>query len=234
MSERCACRLVGQWRATQRYRPIEQTDEDALTEAIVQLASEYGRYGYRRITALLQEGGWQVGKDRVQRIWRREGLKVPQKQRPRGRRWLNDGSCIRLRPERPNHVWSCDFVSARTHDGRTIRMLTMIDEYTRECLAIRVARRLGRYEVIETPADVMLFRGIPENIRSDNGSEFVAEELRRWLAKVGTGTLYIELGSPRENGYCESFNGKLRDECLNGEISYSLKEAQVVIEKWRV
>jgi putative transposase len=213
---------------------MHRTDEDALSEAIIQLASEYGRYGYRRITALLQEAGWQVGKDRVQRIWRREGLKVPQKQRPRGRLWLNDGSCVRLRPERPNHVWSYDFVSARTHDGRTIRMLTMIDEFTRECLAIRVERRLGRYEVIEALADVMLFRGIPENIRSDNGSEFVAEELRKWLANVGTGPLYIEPGSPWENGYCESFNGKLRDECLNGEIFYSLKEAQVVIEKWRV
>jgi putative transposase len=138
------------------------------------------------------------------------------------------------RPERANHVWSYDFVSALTHDGRTLRMLTLIDEYTRECLAICVARRLGRYEVIEALADVMLYRGIPENIRSDNGLEFVAEELRRWLAKVGTGTLYIEPGSPWENGYCESFNGKLRDECLNGEIFYSLREAQVVIEKWRV
>lgn len=213
---------------------MQRTDEDALTETIIQLASEYGRYGYRRITAKLQEAGWHVGKDRVQRIWRREGLKVPQKQRPRGRVWFNQGSCIRLRAERPNHVWSYDFVSARTHDGRTIRMLTLIDEYTRECLAIRVARRLGRYEVIETLADVMLFRGIPENIRSDNGPEFLAEELRKWLAKVGTGTLYIERGSPWENGYCESFNGKLRDECLNGEIFYSLKEAQIVIEKWRV
>jgi len=234
VSERRACQLVGQWRATQRYQPTQRTDEDALTEAITQLAGEYGRYGYRRITALLQEAGWLVGKDRVERIWRREGLKVPQKQRPRGRLWLGDGSCIRLRPERPNHVWSYDFVSARTHDGRTIRMLTLIDEFTRECLAIRVARRLGSYEVIETLADVMLFRGIPKNVRSDNGSEFVAEALRKWLAKVGTGTLYIEPGSPWENGYCESFNGKLRDECLNGEIFYSLKEAQVVIERWRV
>jgi putative transposase len=211
-----------------------RTDEDALTREIVALASEYGRYGYRRITALLRDRGWHAGKDRVQRIWRREGLKVPQKQRPRGRLWLNDGSCLRLRPERANHVWSYDFVSAMTHDGRTLRMLTLIDEYTRECLAIRVARRLGRYEVIEALADVMLYRGIPENIRSDNGPEFVAEELRKWLAKVGTGTLYIEPGSPWENGYCESFNGKLRDECLNGEIFYSLREAQVVIEKWRV
>jgi putative transposase len=169
---------------------IYRTDKDALTREIVALASAYGRYGYRRITAPLRVRGWHVGEDRVQRIWRREGLNVPQKQRPRGRLWLNDGSCLRLRPERANHVWSYDFVSARTHDGRTL-----IDEYTRECLAICVARRLGRYEVIEALADVMLHRGIPENIRSDNGPEFVAEELRKWLAKVGTGTLYIEPGS---------------------------------------
>ena len=234
LSERHACRVVNQWRGTQRYQPIQRMDEDALTRDIITLASEYGRYGYRRITALLRTAGWQVGKDRVQRIWRREGLKIPKKQRARRRLWLNDGSCVRMRPERANHVWSYDFVSAMTHDGRTIRMLTMIDEYTRECLAIRVARRLGSYEVIEALADVMLGRGVPENIRSDNGAEFVAKELRKWLANVGTGTLYIEPGSPWENGYCESFNGKLRDECLNGEIFYSLKEAQIVIEKWRV
>ena len=144
VSERHACRLLGQWRRTQRYAAIQRIDEDALTEAIIALASEYGRYGYRRITALLQRDGWQVGKDRVQRIWRHEGLKVPQKQRPRRRLWLNDGSCVRLRPERANHVWSYDFVSAMTHDGRTLRMLTLIDEYPRESLAIRVARRLGR------------------------------------------------------------------------------------------
>ncbi|HEX4500872.1 MAG TPA: IS3 family transposase [Scandinavium sp.] len=234
LSERHACRLVNQWRGTQRYLPTQRVDEDALTRDIVTLASQYGRYGYRRITALLRTAGWQVGKDRVQRIWRREGLRVPEKQKPRKRLWFNDGSCVRLRPERANHVWSYDFVSATTYDGRTIRMLTMLDEYTRECLTIRVARRLGSYEVLEALADVMMFRGTPEHIRSDNGPEFLAEDLRKWLAKVGTGTLYIEPGSPWENGYCESFNGKLRDECLNGEIFYSLKEAQIVIEKWRV
>ena len=234
LSERHACRLLGQWRGTQRYGPLRRTDEDALTRAIIALATQYGRYGYRRITALLQSAGWQVGKDRVQRIWRREGLKVPQRQPKRGRLWLNDGSCVRLRPERANHVWSYDFVSARTHDGRTLRLLTLIDEYTRECLAIRVARRLGSAEVLETLADVMLWHGIPEYIRSDNGPEFIAKELRQWLARLGTGTLYIEPGSPWENGYCESFNGKLRDECLNGEIFYSLKEGQIVIEWWRI
>ena len=172
---------------------------------MVALAAQYGRYGYRRITALLRSAGWQVGKDRVQRIWRREGLKVPQKQRPRRRLWLNDGSCVRLRPEHRNHVWSYDFVSARTHDGRTL-----LDEYTRECLAIRVEQRMGSLEVIETLSEVMLWRGIPEHIRSDNGPEFVARKLRQWLGNLGTGRLYIEPGSPWENGYGESFNGKLR------------------------
>ncbi len=225
---------MGQWRGTQRYIVTQRNDEDELTRAILQLASEYGRYGYRRITALLCDAGWEVGKDRVQRIWRREGLKVPQKQRPRGRLWLNDGSCVRLRPEHENHVWSYDFVRADTHDGRTLRLLTLIDEYTRKCLAIRVARRLNSYDLIETLADLMLVQGIPEHLRSDNGPEFIAERLRQWLSAVGAKTLYIEPGSPWENGYCESFNGKLQDECLKGEIFYSLKEAQVVIEQWRV
>ena len=182
---------------------------------------------------MLQRSGWQAGRDRVERIWRREGLKVPQKQRPRRRLWLNDGSCIRLRPERANHVWSYDFVNARTHDGRLLRILALIDEYRREYLALRVARRLNSQDVIETLSEVMLWRGIPEPIRSDNGPEFVARQLRDWLQGLGTSPLYIEPGSSWENGYCESFNGKLREECLNGEIFYSLKEARIVIEQWR-
>jgi len=159
---------------------------------------------------------------------------VPKPQRPRGRLWLNDGSCIRLRPERANHVWSYDFVSTRTHDGRSVRVLTLIDEYTRECLALRVARRLNSLDVIDTLADVTLTRGIPGHLRSDNGSEFIAACVRQWLATVGVQTLYIEPGSPWENGYCESFNSKLRDEFLNGEIFYSLKEARILTERWRV
>jgi transposase InsO family protein len=233
LSERQACRLVGQPRGTQRYSVIVRADEDALTQAIIALASQYGRYGYRRITSLLNDAGWDVGSDRVQRIWRREGLKVPRKQRPRGRLWLNDGSCIRLRPERRNHVWSYDFVEAQTHDGRKVRLMTLIDEFTRECLAIRVARRINSLGVLETMADVMIARGVPEHIRSDNGAEMTAKIVRSWLASVGAKTLYIAPGSPWENGYCESFNGKLRDELLNGEIFYSLKEAQVVIGQWR-
>jgi putative transposase len=233
LSERHACRLVSQPRGTQRYRATQRQDEDRLTQAIIALASQYGRFGYRRITALLQIAGWRVGKDRVQRIWRREGLKVPAKHRPRRRLWLNDGSCIRLRPEHRNHVWSYDFVDACTHDGRSLRLLVMIDEFSRECLAIRVARRLNSVHVIELLGDCMLQHGTPEHIRSDNGAEMTARRVRTWLETVGTQPLFIEPGSPWENGYCESFNGKLRDECLNGEIFYSLKEAQVVIEMWR-
>ena len=234
VSERHACQLVNQPRGTQRYQPTQRNDEDALTRAIIALASQYGRYGYRRITIKLREAGWAVGKDRVERIWRREGLKVPQKQKPRGRLWLNDGSCVRLRPEHPQHVWSYDFVSTFTHDGRTVRMLNLIDEYTRECLAIHVRRRINSINVIDVLADAMIEHGIPEYIRSDNGPEFVAAELRKWLANTGSATLYIEPGSPWENGYCESFNSKLRDEFLNGEIFYTLKEAQVLAERWRV
>ena len=221
-------------RGTQRYVPTLKPDEDELTRNIVFLASEYGRYGYRRVTALLNAGGIEVGKDRVQRIWRREGLKVPKKQPKRSRLWLNDGSCIRLRPAYPNHVWSFDFVETRTNDGRRLRLMTLIDEFSRRCLAIHVARRINALDVIETLADVMLFEGIPAYIRSDNGPEMVAKVLRQWLKRLGSKSLYIEPGSPWENGYCESFNGKLRDELLNGENFYSLKEAQAVIEKWRV
>jgi len=196
MSERRACQLANQPRGTQRYQPTQREDEDRLTQTIITLASQYGRYGYRRITAPLKRAGWQVGKDRVERIWRREGLKVPQKQKPRGRLWLNDGSCVRLRAERPNHVCSYDFVSAKTHDGRTVRILNLIDEYTRECLLIRCERSWSGAKAISALADVMVLRGVPEHLRSDNGPEFVAKHLRKWLAATGAKTLYIEPGSP--------------------------------------
>ena len=204
-----------------------------MTADIVELAKTYGRYGYRRITALLRRAGWAVNAKRVQRIWRQEGLKVPHKQPKRGRLWLNDGSCVRLRAERPNHVWSYDFVEDRTHDGRKFRMLCLIDEFTHEALAIRVKRRLNSTDVLETLADVMILRGPPAYVRSDNGPEFIAIALREWIAAVGSQTAYIAPGSPWENGYCESFNSKLRDELLDGEIFFSLAEAQVLIEAWR-
>ena len=175
--------------------------------------STSNRAQYRHITALLNQAGWRVGKNRVQRIWRREGLKVPAKHKPRSRLWLNDGSCVRLRSERRNHLWRYDFVETRTHDGRSLRLLTMSDEFTRECLAIRVARRLNSFHVIETLGDCMLKHEVPQHVRSDNGAEMTARRVRRWLKTVGTQPLLIEPGSPWENGYCESFNGKLRDEC---------------------
>jgi transposase InsO family protein len=233
ISERRACRVLSQPRSTQRRRPRTADDEAALTADIIALATQYGRYGYRRITALLRTAGWVVNKKRVERIWRREGLKVPAKQPKRGRLWLTDGSCIRLRPERPNHVWAYDFVEDRTHDGRKYRMLNIVDEFTREALAIRIDRRLRSTDVIDTLADLFILRGIPGHIRSDNGSEFIATAVKDWIAAVGAKTAYIERGSPWENGYIESFNGKLRDELLNGEIFYSLREAQIVIEQWR-
>jgi IS30 family transposase len=213
LSERRACRIVDQPRGTQRYTTIVRADEDVLTRAIISLASRYGRYGYRRITSLLTQAGWQVGCDRVQRIWRSEGLKVPRKQKLRGRLWLNDGSCIRLRPQHRNYVWSYDFVEAQPHDGRKLRLMTLIDEFTRECLAIRVARRINSFGVIETMADVMLTRGVPEHIRSDNGAEMAAKVVRNWLGKLGARTLYIEPGT-WGNGYCESFNGDCQESCV--------------------
>lgn len=233
VSERRVCRVVGQVRSTQRRQLVVKGDEARLREAIIDLALEYGRYGYRQITGMLRLEGWRVNHKRVERIWRQEGLKVPQKQPKRRRLWLNDGSCIRLRPERRNHVWTYDFVSDRTHDGRPVRMLTVLDEYTRECLAIRVERQLKANEVIEELSHLMVERGTPEHLRSDNGSEFTAEAVRDWLAGVGVKTLYIEPGSPWENGYIESFNGKLRNELLNGEIFDTLTEAKVIIEDWR-
>jgi len=208
-------------------------DEAALTADIIRLASEYGRYGYRRITALLRREGWTVNFKWVERIWRREGLKVPQKQPKRGRLWFNDGSCVRLRPQYKSHVWSYDFVADRTHDGRAFRMLTVIDEYTRECLAIHVQRKLKHDDVLAVLTDLFTRHGPPEHIRSDNGSEFTAIAVREWLEKVKVQTLYITPGSPWENGYNESFNGKLRDELLNGEIFYTLKEAQILIKRWK-
>src|ERR671927_26757 len=233
ISERRACRALGQHRSTQRKTPRGKEDEEQLTADLIALARQYGRYGYRKISALLRDAGWLVNDKRVERIWRREGLKVPPKQPKRGRLWLADGSCIRLRPEYPNHVWSYDFVEDRTHDGRKFRMLNVVDEFTHECLAIRVDRKLKAIDVIDVLTDLFILRGVPGHIRSDNGPEFVAKAVQAWIAAVRGKAAYIEPGSPWENGYIESFNARLRDELLNGEIFYSLREAQIVIESWR-
>jgi transposase InsO family protein len=200
---------------------------------MVELATQYGRYGYRRVTELLHQKGWKVNHKRIERLWRQEGLKVPQKQPKRRRLWLGDGSCVRLRPRYKNHVWSYDFVHCRTHDGRAFRMLNLIDEHTRECLAIDVERKLNSENVLERLSDLFVRRGVPDHIRSDNGPEFTAKRVRKWLKQVQVKTLFIEPGSPWENGYIESFNGKLRDELLEGEIFDTLLEAKVLIECWR-
>ena len=233
ISERRACRALGQPRTTQRYKPKRRNDEDALTARIIELACEYGRYGYRRITAMRRHEGWNINHKRVERIWRGEGLKVPGRQKKRRRLWLNDGSCIRLRPEYPNHVWSYDFVQDRTHDGRAFRILNMMDEYSRECLLVKVGRNLVAEDVVEALTGLFCNHGIPEYIRSDNGSEFTARKVRGWLERLGVQTVYIEPGSPWENGYIESFNGKMRDELLNREIFTTLEEARALIEQWR-
>ena len=233
ISERRACAALGQHRSTQRKIPRGREDEARLTTDMVELVRQYGRYGYRKIAELLRQAGWLVNDKRVERIWRREGLKVPARQPKRARLWLSDGSCIRLRAERPNHVWSHDFLEERTHDGRKLRLLNIIDEFTRECLAIRVSRRLKSIDVIDVLSDLFILRGIPEHIRSDNGPEFFAKAMQEWIAAVGAKTAYITPGSPWENGFIESFNARLRDELLNGEIFYTLREAQIVIESWR-
>ena len=182
---------------------------------------------------MLRDAGWQVNDKRVERLWRREGLKVPRKQPKRGRLWLTDGSCIRLRAEYPNHVWSYDFVEDRSHEGRKLRLLNIIDEFTHECLAIRVARKLKSIDVIDALSDLFIMRGVPQHIRSDNGPEFIAKAVQDWIAAAGAKTAYIAPGSPWENGFIESFNARLRDELLDGEIFYTLREAQIVIESWR-
>jgi transposase InsO family protein len=208
-------------------------DESLLVSRIIELAEQYGRYGYRMITGLLRQEGWKVNHKRVERLWRREGLKVPKKQPKRGRLWLNDGSCIRLRPQYKNHVWSYDFMTARTADGRAFRILNIMDEYSRECLGILVKRHITSNDVIEVLSTLFITVGIPEHIRSDNGPELTAKALREWLSDLEVNTLFIEPGSPWENGYIESFNGKFRDELLNREIFTTLWEAKVLIENWR-
>ena len=233
VSERRVCRVIGQARSTQRRKPAIRSAEDALTGRLIELASSYGRYGYRRISVLLRREGWRVNHKRVERIWRTSGLKVPAKQQKRGRLWLNDVCCVRHRAEHERHVWSYDFVHDRTSDGRGLRFLNIIDEYTRECLSISVARNFKAQDVLNVLADLFLSRGVPGYIRSDNGPEFIAVELRRWLSSLGVTTLFIEPGSPWENGCVESFNGKFRDEFLSGESFDTLSEACVLTERWR-
>ncbi len=237
VSQRRACQVLGQPRSTQRRRHSVPDDEPRLVTRMVELAS--GKYGRVRlppeVTALLRAEGRARGPNakRVERLWRREGLKVPARQPRRKRLWDNDGSCARPRPERRDHVWAYDLVHDRTNDGRALRMLTDVDEFTRECLAIDVGRGVTSEDVLERLSDLFVRRGVPAHVRSDNGPEFTAKAVRAWLGRVGVKALYIEPGSPWEDGYCESFNGELRDELLDREVFDTLLEAKVLIERWR-
>ncbi len=233
VSERRACRALELPRSSVRYRSHRQPDEDALRAAVIGVVKDYGYYGYRMVTGMLRGKGWRVNHKRVARIWREEGLKVPKRQRKRRHLWLRDGSCVRLRAAYANHVWSYDFVEDRLSNGRKIRMLTLIDEHQRRCLAIRVGRRLNWEDVVECLKDLFVRHGLPEFIRSDNGSEFTTERVRLWLQRLGVTTTFIKPGSPWENGYIESFNGTLRRELLDREVFDTLLEAQVLIERWR-
>ncbi len=234
ISERRACRALGVPRSSQRYVGAGREREGALLLRIGELAKAHPRYGYRRITALLRREGWAVNRKRVHRIWRREGLKVPQAQRKRRRLGSSDNGCARHRAERPNQVWSYDFVADQTADGRRLKILPVVDEFTRECLTIEVERSLTAGDVVSTLEYLFEVRGVPESIRSDNGPEFIAEAVKTWLSRRGTRTLYIEPGSPWENAYSETFNSRLRDEVLDREVFETLKEAKVLLEDHRL
>ena len=233
MSERRACQVTGQARATQRYVRQPSTDAPARIARIVALATRFGRDGDRRITAVLRQEGWRVNHKRVERLWRQEGRRVPAKQPKRGRLWLADGARMRRRAERPHHVWSDDVVCDRTADGRPLRLLAIVDADTRECLSLDVARRRRSDDGLARRAQLFVERGPPTDLRSDNGPACTATAVRDWLTRVGVPTRFIEPGSPWENGSGESFNGTLRDECLNPEIFTTLTEAQILIQRWR-
>ena len=233
MSERRACKVVGQPRSTQRYEANEDAEEDRLRRELREISLQRPRAGYRMAARCLRRGGWEVNDKRVQRIWREEGLKVARRQRKRARMGNSEQGSQRLRAEHPNHVWSYDFVQDRTRDGRRLKMLCVVDEYTRECLAIHVARRIEAAQVMEVMECLVGERGAPGHLRSDNGPEFVAKALRGWLERSGARTLYITPGSPWENAYCESFNSRLRDEFLNREEFASEMEAKVLSAEWR-
>ena len=234
VSERRACEVVGQPRSTQRYEPKEAEDEKPLVRRMKELSAQHPRYGYRRVWALLRREKFVVNRKRVHRLWRREGLRVPGKQRKRRRLGQGNNSCTRRRAEHPDHVWSYDFVMDQTSDGRRLKLLPVVEEFTRECLAIEVERHFTARDVVATLKYLFELQGAPRFIRSDNGPEFIADAVKAWLATSGCGTLYIEPGSPWENAYVESFNGKSEDELLNREQFQTLKEAKVLVEDYRL
>jgi transposase InsO family protein len=233
LSQRRVCKALGVPRSLARYQARLPAKDKELVARMHELAKEHRRYGYRRVAALLRAEGWRVNNKRVRRLWRREGLKIPRKVKKRRRLGHTGNGCTRRRAMKRNEVWSYDFLFDQTADGRTLKILPVVDEFTRECVVMLVGRSLAAKDVLAALAKAAKERGMPSHLRSDNGPEFIAERVKGWLAKEGTGTLYIEPGSPWENAYSESFNSRLRDELLNGELFSSLKEAAVLLEQWR-
>ena len=233
VSERRACKALGIGRSGVRYSPRTAPDRAALVKRMHELAHKHPRYGYRRVAALLRREGWRVNTKRVHRLWRQEGLRVPKRQRKRRRLGCSANGCTRRRAGRINEVWSYDFVLDQTADGRRLKVLPVVDEYTRECLVMAVERSLTARDVVALLARLFRERGAPAYLRSDNGPEFIAQAIKAWLAKSGVATLYIEPGSPWENAYSESFNSRLADEVLDREVFSSLREAQVLLEGHR-
>ena len=223
--------MIGLARSTLRYQTTPK-DDDELRLALIRLAKQYGRYGYRKIAQLLRMEGWTVNHKKVERLWREEGLQLPQRHKRRKRLYHKDSSVIRLRPKHPNHIWSVDFVHDKLSSGRRYKMLTVLDEYTRQALCVAVATKMGPAEVLDALYPLFLKHGKPESLRSDNGPEFIAGDFQTWLKKAGIKPIQIYPGSPWENGYNERFNGTLRREVLNAEWFSNLKQAQAVINNW--
>ena len=228
VSQRRACRVLGQARSSQRQEPRRKEGEEALVRRMLELVCRHPRFGYRRIWALLRREGWRVNRKRVYRLWRKQGLKVPRKQRKKRRLGSSANGCVRRPAEHKDHVWAWDFLHDRTSDGGPLKWFTLVDEYTRECLALEVRRGMTAAAVTAVLASVVRARGVPAHVRSDNGPEFIARVIRRWMSAAGLETLYIEPGAPWENGYAESFNSKVRDELLNVEEFASVLEARVL------
>ena len=232
-SERRACQVAGQHRSTQRYQPKEPDDEKRLLKDIQKLVKKRPRYGCRRITRLLREDGWAVNYKRVHRLWKREGLRVPQQRKKKGCPGDGANACDKRKASSINDVWTLDFIHDSLVDGRQFKCLAILDEYTRENLALLVDRSITGDDVLNELSVLMGERGIPNCIRSDNGPEFISRKVRNWLGDLGVETLFIEPGSPWQNGYVESFNSRFRDEFLNMEIFYSIKEARMLAAKWK-
>jgi len=232
-SERHACRLVGVARSTQRYKARRIDTDAGLVKRIHEIAAKHPRYGYRRVTTLIRRSGWLVNRKRVHRLWKQEGLRVPIRQRKKRRLGHGENGILRRKAERPNHVWSDDFVFDETENGRALKILPVVDEFSRRCLTIEVGRSITAQAVIRVLERLFEEYGEPENIRSDNGPEFIAKAVQTWLKERGAKTLYITPGSPWENAYSESFNSRLRDELLDRELFTSETEARVLPEDHR-